>query len=712
MKIRFFYLVLLAFLVCFNSIFSQWMKLYPRYPSNIWTCKADSSILFIGAREALYFSNNYGMNWNQIQNGLTATQIYAIYKDKNTVLASGGRYCNAGWGIFRSSDGGNIWKQVLQGSDTLGLPHSFTKCGSVIYLGFCGGVYKSNDEGITWKNISNELKSKTVMYLAAKDSKVFAAVIGYGLYVSTNQGNNWRLLNNGQSFDIVTSLLIKDNYIFMGTDKGIYYTTDEGNSWKKSNIEYDNNILINSLSTDGSILYAGTQGSGIYKSTDNGLTWFPSNNGLTFKYVYNINCSDKYIFAGTNDWLYYSTDKGENWKECPRVTEIPDGISFISKEKYIFLGTFSGVFRSSDNGYTWEQKNVGLSNLEIQSITYNMQNIFISTRNGVYYSDDNAENWKKVTHPKVGTQTFNAIAAKDNYIFAGGYKGVYRSSDNGTNWAPANSGLPEEVWISRIIVRSNYIYAGCVGSLGGVYVSSDNGDNWTLSVKGLKSIMVSAFSNIGDAIIIGTGNPMNGDTGGGIYVTENNGQSWNLVGLEGKNIHSLYVIGSNIFASTFKWTGGDFVNGMYLSSDNGITWREIIEGVPTPNAQINGFILAGDRILVATDNELLYRQLSEITGINDIYSHGFPTFQYALGQNYPNPFNPTTVINYDIFSTGNVTLKIFDVLGREVKTLVDDYKYPGKYKVTFESKNLSSGIYFYRMTSGNFIQTKKMILMK
>ncbi len=85
---------------------------------------------------------------------------------------------------------------------------------------------------------------------------------------------------------------------------------------------------------------------------------------------------------------------------------------------------------------------------------------------------------------------------------------------------------------------------------------------------------------------------------------------------------------------------------------------------------------------------------------------------YSLKQNYPNPFNPTTVISYSIAKSGNVNITITDGLGREVAVLVNDFKTVGNYDVSFDAKNISSGIYFYTLTSGDFKDSKKMVLMK
>jgi hypothetical protein len=85
---------------------------------------------------------------------------------------------------------------------------------------------------------------------------------------------------------------------------------------------------------------------------------------------------------------------------------------------------------------------------------------------------------------------------------------------------------------------------------------------------------------------------------------------------------------------------------------------------------------------------------------------------FALEQNYPNPFNPTTIIRYDIPKDTRVKIVVFDMLGRQVKTLVDEETSSGRYKVQFNASDLSSGVYFYRLLTSDFIQTKKLLLMR
>jgi hypothetical protein len=86
--------------------------------------------------------------------------------------------------------------------------------------------------------------------------------------------------------------------------------------------------------------------------------------------------------------------------------------------------------------------------------------------------------------------------------------------------------------------------------------------------------------------------------------------------------------------------------------------------------------------------------------------------QYALGQNFPNPFNPTTVVRYDVPENSSVKLVVYDILGRQVRVLVNEPEVPGSYDVRFDGTNLASGVYIIRMTAGNYIETRKMLLTK
>jgi hypothetical protein len=100
-----------------------------------------------------------------------------------------------------------------------------------------------------------------------------------------------------------------------------------------------------------------------------------------------------------------------------------------------------------------------------------------------------------------------------------------------------------------------------------------------------------------------------------------------------------------------------------------------------------------------------------LTSVSPVNSSIIP-IEYSLSQNYPNPFNPTTKINFSIPKQGNVSLKISDVLGKEVMTLINETKTAGNYEVVFDGRNLASGAYFFRIESGDFADIKRMVLIK
>jgi len=120
----------------------------------------------------------------------------------------------------------------------------------------------------------------------------------------------------------------------------------------------------------------------------------------------------------------------------------------------------------------------------------------------------------------------------------------------------------------------------------------------------------------------------------------------------------------------------------------------------------NGYIVTGQ-----FGTTYLVKLLEEPINVED-NQYGSTNFDYMLFENYPNPFNPSTVIRYQLPVSSDVTLKIFDILGNEIATLVNEEKKAGNYSLEFDASSLSSGIYFYQIRAGEFIQTKKMILLR
>jgi hypothetical protein len=165
--------------------------------------------------------------------------------------------------------------------------------------------------------------------------------------------------------------------------------------------------------------------------------------------------------------------------------------------------------------------------------------------------------------------------------------------------------------------------------------------------------------------------------------------------------------GGMTFQISFNQQSSSDTSYIYLNGDG------LIEVSISFKKYIGIIYLSFYEISVSYNNLVGYRingkEWGQLTGVN---TNKNIVSDYKLEQNYPNPFNPSTKIEYDLPKEGMISLKIYDMLGREVKTLVNEHKNAGSYNIEFNANHLTSGIYFYRLTSGNFTQVKKLILIK
>lgn len=184
--------------------------------------------------------------------------------------------------------------------------------------------------------------------------------------------------------------------------------------------------------------------------------------------------------------------------------------------------------------------------------------------------------------------------------------------------------------------------------------------------------------------------------------TSNGGLNWTELPFENFNEQGIGFINPNT-----GWIGGGNQT-TYGTTNGGLNWFNANIGM-----EINRFCMFGDTLGYACG--LTVYKYSKSVGITQL-STNVPE-NYSLGQNFPNPFNPVTKIKFDIprdarSETQDVKLVIFDVLGKEVMTLINETLSPGSYETDFDGSNFVSGIYFYKLAAGDFIETKRMILIK
>ncbi len=364
-------------------------------------------------------------------------------------------------------------------------------------------------------------------------------------------------------------------------------------------------------------------------------------------------------------------------------------------DNIIFAGTWdSGVYISTNNGTIWIQTD--LNNQSVFSFAKLGNNIYAGTiTNGLYLSTNVGINW---VHLEFSDLEVRCLTVSGNTIFAGICEhsnpiGVYQSTDNGVNW---NSTGALNMWIYSLTTIGNNVFAG---TSSGVYKSTNNGANWIQS--GLINRYIYSLASLGDNIFAGS-EEYNATGYGGVYYSTNNGINWSQ-SLNSKTIYSLAVKGNNVLA-------GIKSNGINQTSNNGANWIDINQGFNSLRTvrtlvMTDSFIFAG-----IESNSVWRRPLSEIIGINNI-STETPS-KYSLSQNYPNPFNPKTNLKFDISKLGDVKLVVYDIMGREVQTLVNEKLQPGTYEASFDGSLLNSGVYFYKLVTDGFTETKKMLMIK
>jgi hypothetical protein len=157
-------------------------------------------------------------------------------------------------------------------------------------------------------------------------------------------------------------------------------------------------------------------------------------------------------------------------------------------------------------------------------------------------------------------------------------------------------------------------------------------------------------------------------------------------------------------------------SGIYLTSNEGVNWIKKNQGFPLGLHTVNTLFMNPIYLYSSLSTPIVWRRsFSDIIGVQNI-STEIPD-KYKLEQNYPNPFNPVTKIKFSLKEEGRLKIQeaklvIYDILGKEITTLVNESLQPGTYEVTFDGSNLPSGIYFYQLRAGDFVETKKLILLK
>lgn len=412
--------------------------------------------------------------------------------------------------------------------------------------------------------------------------------------------------------------------------------------------------------------------------------------GLDSLAVYHLYVSGDTIYAGTidrnnnpniNDGLYFSSDGGNNWVQLDSALGdgYVNGFYVISPENLYILK--SGIiYKTLNHGESWEAiNNISSYQLRWFSISpFNANELYCidmgaipgGTFNNLYRSSDGGENWETLgpfpgsSHGNELSFAFDLTDSMNVYVSVDDHWTslyFFKSIDKGDNWFYVSSPpvLPTDIYTDSMIPNKIYLFRG-------PYISIDGGTSWLEADSGLNN-------NFYDLS----------------FYQDN------------RTTNSLYILRTD---------------GLFRSEVDSIFWEKIPGSeilpldLPPSTRNMKNIIIDGEanKIYIGTSDGLFRKDILT-NAPNEIETH---INIFVLEQNFPNPFNPRTKIKYHLPVNTNITLKIFDLLGNELATLVNEEKPGGDYEIEFNGENFSSGVYVYTLLAATQRISKKMILLK
>ncbi|MCB0727481.1 MAG: T9SS type A sorting domain-containing protein [Ignavibacteriae bacterium] len=697
----------------------------------------------VGDKGTILKTINGGLNWS-VQNSNVEVNL------KNLIVFSENlSYVVGEYGvILKTTNGGNQWKLNLLSGNPVLLGITFNNnltgwvCGSTTSDNGC--IYKTTDGGLNWTlNYTSSITNKITKLIFWNENNGWAG--GRGSYFqTTNGGNNWinhySGFTDGNDFafrDSLTGISVNYRYIFKTTNGGLNY-----------NFTYStpDTIYKSVHFTDQNTGYtAGSKGT-ILKTSDYGDNWFPlvSNTSQNLNSIFFNNA--KGFSVGTTGIILNTTNSGNNWNSITKGNGLNYYYSFFINSETSWVSGTDGIFKTTNSGSNWNQVWDSISNSNLypypffvnendgwfiySEISYDAAinnsdiiSIFNNTQSDVefdiYKTSNGGNDWEVAYQfPYVSsTRLFpkSIFFINENTGFISGERirflgppiwvihdgFIYKTTNGGENWSYTYLGS-----------RMNHIYfvnenKGFAVGWESIFKTENAGNNWT-EVPGIFNVIqYSKINFINENTGFLLGKYIYSPKTSKICKTTDFGSSWEDITLvEFKDMNSISFLKENE-----GWICGD-KGQLYATSNNGNNW---IKQLTPSNNNINSISFTSDNTgWVVGGNSMILKTESGINPVrvNSTIESGIMSFN--LSQNYPNPFNPSTNLEFGISELGFVSLKVYDALGKEVATIVNEVLSPGNYNYQFSTVNyqLPSGVYFYKLESGGFVETKRMVLLK
>ncbi|HEX2787177.1 MAG TPA: YCF48-related protein [Ignavibacteria bacterium] len=407
-------------------------------------------------------------------------------------------------------------------------------------------------------------------------------------------------------------------------------------------------------------------------------------------FVIILKCSAQTGFAiGESGTLLKTTNGGINWTSQASGTNQVLWSSFFLNPStgWIVGGTgatdieTSLILKTTNGGATWVEQNAGVNHWLTSACFINAQTGWIAgSGRTVLKTTNGGTNWNVQMTDQDNLRLEEIWFVNENTGWVSAWAGiVLKTTNGGANWLTLNTGTPEDIYSLKVLSPT---VAYGAGEHGVIIKTTNGGNNWTILNSGTTMNLFSIhFNNLTTGWVVGHD--------GKILKTTNEGATW-ISQPSGTTVRLESV---DFLNDLTGWAVGGWTGSVILKTTNGGTnWTALSSGINESLFSIN-----------------FPRGVSGIEPVNSSSPEGF-----HLYQNYPNPFNPSTTIPFSITKPGLVKIAVYDMLGKQVAELVNQNKQAGSYKVNFNSDkySLTNGIYFYKFTSGDFSEVKKMMLVK
>ena len=423
-----------------------------------------------------------------------------------------------------------------------------------------------------------------------------------------------------------------------------------------------------------------------------------------------------------------------------------NGFLYVTTGSINFPSEPGGVRVSTDGGNTWQNQTFSfIARTIIEAPDGNLYasiwpdpNLFAAE--GLYRTTNNGAVWSPLGFVQAGDNIFSIAVSPTTpviTIFAGTRNGVIRSTDNGGSFQNTSSGIPANSWVRDLAVdTSTGIIAAATTN--GLFISTNNGDLWQQAsgIAASDTIVsltfdypLSTASAPGTNINAGTQKDELFSSETTLYAGTQNGKAFKSILSSQYLLATLLAIFDEgelggwmiLYLNQLKYYAFKiFPGGVYTSTNPEQGFTKENDGLPQnpkTSALAGKVIPGGNQVELCTglfENTIggakIYKRTFTVTDVEEISS--VVPGDFSLYQNYPNPFNPSTTIQFALPKESFTKLEIFNALGEKVSTLVSETISAGTYKYEWNAKDLSSGIYFYRLSTENYVQTKKLLLIK